>query len=204
MKGFLILVRTYFVFYEEESFRDECISYRKPQWQNWPLRKLPPSSLIRFIQCSSDFCFVVLQRKLNQFNSVSKKTRRQSSNNFKERILHTLYRIELLFSSYVMGRILSFANCIGGFRFFHRTKSDFFACQPFLRDYNRLDTNSRKMMEQKLYLQAIQILGGMGYVTDMPAERFYRDARITEIYEGTSEIQRLVIAGNLLKEYSSS
>jgi butyryl-CoA dehydrogenase len=49
--------------------------------------------------------------------------------------------------------------------------------------------------------QAIQILGGMGYVADMPAERHYRDARITEIYEGTSEIQRLVIANNLLKEY---
>lgn len=50
--------------------------------------------------------------------------------------------------------------------------------------------------------QAIQILGGMGYVSDMPAERYYRDARITEIYEGTSEIQRLVIAGAILKEYS--
>ncbi|GAB1607339.1 short-chain specific acyl-CoA dehydrogenase, mitochondrial-like [Argonauta hians] len=49
--------------------------------------------------------------------------------------------------------------------------------------------------------QAIQVLGGMGYVSDMPAERHYRDARITEIYEGTSEIQRLVIAGNLIKEY---
>ncbi|KAG7231671.1 hypothetical protein INR49_010751 [Caranx melampygus] len=49
--------------------------------------------------------------------------------------------------------------------------------------------------------QAIQVLGGMGYVSDMPAERHYRDARITEIYEGTSEIQRLVIAGQLLKEY---
>ena len=49
--------------------------------------------------------------------------------------------------------------------------------------------------------QAIQVLGGMGFVEDMPAERHYRDARITEIYEGTSEIQRLVIAGNLLKEY---
>ncbi|KAJ8972110.1 hypothetical protein NQ314_000336 [Rhamnusium bicolor] len=48
--------------------------------------------------------------------------------------------------------------------------------------------------------QCIQILGGMGYVSDMPAERHYRDARITEIYEGTSEIQRLVIAGNLIKE----
>jgi len=48
--------------------------------------------------------------------------------------------------------------------------------------------------------QAIQVLGGMGYVTDMPAERHYRDARITEIYEGTSEVQRLVIANCLLKE----
>ena len=47
----------------------------------------------------------------------------------------------------------------------------------------------------------MQILGGMGYVSDMPAERFYRDARITEIYEGTSEIMRLVIASNILKEY---
>lgn len=41
----------------------------------------------------------------------------------------------------------------------------------------------------------------MGFVTDMPAERYYRDARITEIYEGTSEVQRIVIAGKLLKEY---
>ncbi|KAM5238704.1 short-chain specific acyl-CoA dehydrogenase, mitochondrial isoform 3-T3 [Ctenodactylus gundi] len=51
--------------------------------------------------------------------------------------------------------------------------------------------------------QAIQILGGMGYVTEMPAERHYRDARITEIYEGTSEIQRLVIAGHVLRNYRS-
>jgi len=49
--------------------------------------------------------------------------------------------------------------------------------------------------------QAIQVLGGMGYVSDMPAERYYRDARITEIYEGTSEIQHLVIAGDIFKEY---
>lgn len=52
--------------------------------------------------------------------------------------------------------------------------------------------------------QCIQVLGGMGYVSDMPAERHYRDARITEIYEGTSEIQKLVIAGNVFKEYNSS
>lgn len=48
--------------------------------------------------------------------------------------------------------------------------------------------------------QAMQIFGGNGYVADFPVERYYRDARITEIYEGTSEIQRLVIAGKLLRE----
>jgi len=47
--------------------------------------------------------------------------------------------------------------------------------------------------------QAIQVFGGNGYVRDYPVERHYRDARITEIYEGTSEIQRLVIAGQQLK-----
>ncbi len=50
--------------------------------------------------------------------------------------------------------------------------------------------------------QCIQVLGGMGYVSSMPAERHYRDARITEIYEGTSEIQHLVIAASLLKRYA--
>lgn len=44
--------------------------------------------------------------------------------------------------------------------------------------------------------QALQIHGGMGYSKEMPLERFFRDAKITEIYEGTSEIQRLVIARN--------
>ncbi|MBW7957965.1 MAG: acyl-CoA dehydrogenase family protein [Candidatus Promineofilum sp.] len=45
--------------------------------------------------------------------------------------------------------------------------------------------------------QAIQIHGGMGYSKDMPLERYFRDAKITEIYEGTSEIQRMVIARSL-------
>ena len=48
--------------------------------------------------------------------------------------------------------------------------------------------------------EAIQILGGYGYTKDFPAERYYRDAKVTEIYEGTSEIQRLVIARALLGE----
>jgi alkylation response protein AidB-like acyl-CoA dehydrogenase len=45
--------------------------------------------------------------------------------------------------------------------------------------------------------QAIQIFGGYGYVTDYPVERLFRDAKVTEIYEGTSEIQRIVIAREL-------
>lgn len=49
--------------------------------------------------------------------------------------------------------------------------------------------------------KALQIFGGYGYVKDYPVERFYRDARITEIYEGTSEIQRLVISNNVVREY---
>jgi butyryl-CoA dehydrogenase len=48
--------------------------------------------------------------------------------------------------------------------------------------------------------ECVQIFGGNGYVEDYPAERHYRDAKITEIYEGTSEIQRVVIANQLLKE----
>jgi alkylation response protein AidB-like acyl-CoA dehydrogenase len=46
--------------------------------------------------------------------------------------------------------------------------------------------------------EAIQVLGGYGYTKEFPAERYYRDAKVTEIYEGTSEIQRLVIARALL------
>jgi alkylation response protein AidB-like acyl-CoA dehydrogenase len=51
---------------------------------------------------------------------------------------------------------------------------------------------------------AVQILGGYGYMKDHPVERHYRDARVTEIYEGTSEIQRLVISRGILKERAES
>ena len=47
--------------------------------------------------------------------------------------------------------------------------------------------------------KAVQIHGGMGYSKELDVERHFRDARITEIYEGTSEIQRLVISNALLK-----
>ncbi|HEX4448661.1 MAG TPA: acyl-CoA dehydrogenase family protein [Polyangiaceae bacterium] len=54
-------------------------------------------------------------------------------------------------------------------------------------------------MATRVTHKAIQVHGGYGYSTEFPVERNYRDARITEIYEGTSEIQRIVIAANLLR-----
>jgi butyryl-CoA dehydrogenase len=60
-----------------------------------------------------------------------------------------------------------------------------------------------KLFASKVAVQAsqdaIQVLGGYGYTREFPAERYYRDAKITEIYEGTSEIQRIVIARDLLR-----
>jgi butyryl-CoA dehydrogenase len=56
-------------------------------------------------------------------------------------------------------------------------------------------------MATRVTHKAIQIHGGNGYSSEYPVERAYRDARITEIYEGTSEIQRLVIAAWVLKSY---
>jgi alkylation response protein AidB-like acyl-CoA dehydrogenase len=53
-------------------------------------------------------------------------------------------------------------------------------------------------MARRQTAEAIQILGGYGYTKEFPVERYYRDAKITEIYEGTSEIQRLVIARSIV------
>ncbi|HET7572567.1 MAG TPA: acyl-CoA dehydrogenase family protein [Gaiellaceae bacterium] len=54
-------------------------------------------------------------------------------------------------------------------------------------------------MARRQTAEAIQVLGGYGYTKEFPVERYYRDAKITEIYEGTSEIQRLVIARSILE-----
>src|SRR5918995_778100 len=53
-------------------------------------------------------------------------------------------------------------------------------------------------MARRQTAEAIQILGGYGYTKEFPVERYYRDAKVTEIYEGTSEVQRLVIARSIL------
>ena len=49
----------------------------------------------------------------------------------------------------------------------------------------------------KVTTDAVQVLGGYGYVSDYPVERMMRDAKLTQIYEGTNQIQRIVIARNL-------
>ncbi len=54
-------------------------------------------------------------------------------------------------------------------------------------------------MAMRNTIKCVQIFGGYGYVTDYPVERYMRDAKITEIYEGTNEIQRVVIANSILK-----
>jgi len=76
----------------------------------------------------------------------------------------------------------------------------------FLRDENRRSSLPSAMaklfaseMAMKAALRAVQIHGGYGYTRSYPVERLFRDAKITEIYEGTSEIQRMVIARDLLK-----
>jgi alkylation response protein AidB-like acyl-CoA dehydrogenase len=47
--------------------------------------------------------------------------------------------------------------------------------------------------------EAVQMLGGYGYTRDFPVERYARDARITTIYEGTSEVQRLIVSREILR-----
>ena len=52
-----------------------------------------------------------------------------------------------------------------------------------------------------LTTEAIQLFGGYGYMRDYPVERLFRDAKVTQIYEGTNEIQRIVIARELFAGY---
>lgn len=54
----------------------------------------------------------------------------------------------------------------------------------------------------RICLDALQIFGGYGYVKDLPVERFFRDAKITEIYEGTTEVMKIIIGNSIIKEFS--
>lgn len=77
----------------------------------------------------------------------------------------------------------------------------------FLKDHNRRYEKEAAMAKlfaaeaaSRIATKAIQIHGGYGYIQEYNVERHFRDARITEIYEGTSEVMRLVISNNILKE----
>ncbi|QUH24875.1 acyl-CoA dehydrogenase [Serpentinicella alkaliphila] len=70
------------------------------------------------------------------------------------------------------------------------------------RPYSKLAAMAKLFAaETAMYVttKAVQLHGGYGYTTDYPVERMMRDAKITEIYEGTSEVQRMVIAGSVIK-----
>ena len=56
-------------------------------------------------------------------------------------------------------------------------------------------------MAVRVTSEALQVYGGYGYFKDAPVERYFRDARATTIYEGTSEVQRLIIGRQLLAQY---
>ena len=70
---------------------------------------------------------------------------------------------------------------------------------PFTKEASMAKLFASELANKSAYL-ALQIHGGYGYLKDFKIERLYRDARATSIYEGTSEIQRLVIARHLLKD----
>jgi alkylation response protein AidB-like acyl-CoA dehydrogenase len=70
-------------------------------------------------------------------------------------------------------------------------------------DYSKLAAMSKYFageMANRVAYKAVQIFGGYGYIKDYPVERMYRDARIATIYEGTSQVQQMVISGIVLKE----
>ena len=56
-------------------------------------------------------------------------------------------------------------------------------------------------MAMQVTTDAVQLLGGYGYLKDYPVERMMRDAKVTQIFEGSNQIQRVVIARNLLKKF---
>jgi len=66
-----------------------------------------------------------------------------------------------------------------------------------LRFYSAASKCYTSDMAMKVTVDAIQVLGGYGYVTDYPVERMMRDTKLTQIYEGTNQVQRIVMARNL-------
>jgi len=77
------------------------------------------------------------------------------------------------------------------------------ACDAGTPDLSKLAAMSKLFatdMAMRVTTDAVQVFGGYGYMKDYPIEKYMRDAKITQIYEGTNQVQRLVIARNLIKE----
>ena len=74
------------------------------------------------------------------------------------------------------------------------------AGRPFAKAASMAKLHATETANDVCYT-AIQLMGGVGYTKEFPLERMARDARVTAIYEGTSEIQRVIIARELLKEF---
>ena len=63
----------------------------------------------------------------------------------------------------------------------------------------QVEQHVRSQIDTEYDADAIQVLGGAGYTADFPVERYFREAKVTQIFEGTNQIQRLVISRNLLR-----
>jgi butyryl-CoA dehydrogenase len=92
-----------------------------------------------------------------------------------------------MFAEIDTARLLTYNACVA------QDRGDRFTLEASMAKLYAAETAMRSTVK------CVQIFGGYGYVTDYPVERYMRDAKITEIYEGTSEVQRIVIASNLLK-----
>ena len=75
------------------------------------------------------------------------------------------------------------------------------AARPYIKAASMAKLYATETANRACYT-ALQLMGGVGYTREYPLERYARDARVTSIYEGTSEIQRVIIARELLKEVS--
>ena len=80
------------------------------------------------------------------------------------------------------------------------------ACDIGAKDVTRIAAQAKLFatdVAMKVTTDAVQLFGGYGYMRDYPIEKYMRDAKITQIYEGTNQIQRVVIARAILKQVSS-
>jgi alkylation response protein AidB-like acyl-CoA dehydrogenase len=130
----------------------------------------------------------------------------------------TDYALEYAKSRETMGKPIAQHQLIAGMLAYMETKCEaarglLYKCGQLIDEGADRDELTKISAMAKLYCtdvamevttDAVQILGGYGYIQEYPVERMMRDAKITQIYEGTNQIQRLVIAREMLKEQRAS